>query len=76
MTGLNFLLQWMRGAGVDGLSGMPAVREFGENGLLLARPWLDIPRAWIEAWAKARELAWVDDESNDDTAFLRNLDPA
>ena len=63
----------MRGAGVDGLSGMPAVREFGENGLLLARPWLDIPRAWIEAWAKARELAWVDDESNDDTAFLRNL---
>lgn len=69
----TFLLQWMRGAGVDGLSGMPAVREFGENGLLLARPWLDIPRAWIEAWAKARELAWVDDESNDDTAFLRNL---
>ena len=68
----TFLLQWMRGAGVDGLSGMPPLREVG-GGVLLARPWLDIPRDWIEAWARGRKLAWVEDESNGDTAILRNL---
>lgn len=69
----TFLLQWMRGAGIDGLSGMPVVRGFGSGACLLVRPWLEIPRSWIEAYAKGRDLAWVDDESNDDTAFLRNL---
>lgn len=69
----TFLLQWMRGAGVDGLSGMPWVRGLGDGRLLLARPWLEVPRSWIEAYAKGRKLVWVDDESNEDTAFLRNL---
>ena len=69
----TFLMQWMRGAGVDGLSGMPLVRAFANGKLLLARPWLEIPRDWIEAYAKGRKLVWVEDESNEDTAFLRNL---
>lgn len=69
----TFLMQWMRGAGVDGLSGIPPVRAFGEGGCLLARPWLEIPRPWIEAYAGARKLVWVEDESNEDTAYLRNF---
>ena len=69
----TFLLQWIRGSGVDGLAGMPSIRAFGPEGVLLGRPWLDVPRPWIESYAASRGLSWVEDESNEDTAILRNL---
>lgn len=65
------LLQLLRGAGPHGMAGMPAVRSLGAG--LLMRPLLDVPRSEIEALARARGLRWIEDESNADTAFARNL---
>jgi tRNA(Ile)-lysidine synthase len=41
-------------------------------GITLLRPWLDVPRAEIEAYAQAHALTWVEDPSNDDGRYARN----
>lgn len=64
------LLALMRGAGVNGLSAMPACRAFG--GGWHVRPLLPFTRAQLEAWARAENLAWLDDPSNDNSRFSRN----
>ncbi|MGH6610156.1 MAG: tRNA lysidine(34) synthetase TilS, partial [Burkholderiaceae bacterium] len=66
----TFLLQWMRGAGPDGLAAFPPARAFDE--LLLLRPLIDVDRADIERYVALRELRYVDDDSNDDATLLRN----
>lgn len=65
------LLNLLRGAGVRGLSGMPALRPAA--GPTLLRPLLDVPRATLLAYAKQRKLAWVEDESNADISLTRNF---
>ena len=67
----TFLLQWMRGAGPDGLAAFPAARAFGSD-LQLLRPLVDVPRADVERYVELRALSYVDDDSNDDVALLRN----
>lgn len=67
----TFLLQWMRGAGVDGLAAFPPARTFAFD-LQLVRPLIDVGRAEIERYVEQHRLRYVDDESNDDTALLRN----
>ena len=42
-------------------------------GPALLRPFLALPRAAIDAYAQARGLAWIDDESNADTDVKRNF---
>jgi tRNA(Ile)-lysidine synthase len=69
----TLLLQLARGAGVRGAAGMPGERFLEGTGIRLVRPLLRTSRAEIEAWARARGLAWIDDESNDDTARRRNF---
>ena len=64
----TLLLQLLRGAGLKGLSAMAA--QDAKRSLL--RPLLDIPKLEIEAYAKAAQLAWIEDESNLDTQFDRN----
>lgn len=66
----TFLIQWMRGAGVEGLATFPVTRSVGE--VKLVRPLMRLPRALLERYLQLTELSWVDDESNDDTAYLRN----
>ena len=68
----TFLIQWLRGAGPDGLAAIPGARPFADGSLRLLRPLLDVSRAQIEAYAQAARLTWVDDPSNDDPALLRN----
>ncbi|MFO0480909.1 MAG: tRNA lysidine(34) synthetase TilS [bacterium] len=69
------LLQLLRGAGLRGLSGMPEGSEVdpaaGRPRML--RPFLDLPRAALEACARQQGLSWIEDESNADTAFDRNF---
>ena len=68
------LLQLLRGAGVKGLAAMPVAREDSVRpGLRLLRPLLGVTRAQIERYATARELPWVEDDSNADTTYLRNF---
>lgn len=70
------LLQLLRGAGVKGLAAMPSVRKAEGGGRkaepAILRPLLDVPRTEIEAYARARRLGWIEDESNADRSFLRN----
>ncbi|HEY4745584.1 MAG TPA: tRNA lysidine(34) synthetase TilS [Desulfuromonadaceae bacterium] len=61
------LMRLLRGAGPDGLAGMP-----WRNGRGYIRPLLGVSRAEIEAWLTARGIGWREDASNRDTAFLRN----
>lgn len=67
------LLQLLRGAGPRGLSAMPVLRP-GTSGMpAVLRPLLETPRAAIEAYAARHGLQWVEDESNQDRAYLRNF---
>ncbi len=73
----TFLLQLLRGAGAKGLSGMPVIRqqqsaEGGQPAPLILRPLLEMRRSRLEAYAKSRQLAWVEDDSNGDSRFDRN----
>ena len=66
----TFLLQALRGSGLDGLAAMPARRAFagGEHW----RPLLDVPRAAIEAFVAAEDVTYLDDPSNADPHYARN----
>lgn len=66
----TLLFRLLRGAGVRGLSGMPAERPLGRGRLV--RPLLDVTRAELEAYAQANQLRWIEDPSNQDHQFSRN----
>jgi tRNA(Ile)-lysidine synthase len=61
----------MRGAGVLGLSAMPAERALGVGKLW--RPLLGFSRAELAAYAKVNDLTWVEDDSNTSLDFDRNF---
>ncbi len=66
----TLLLQLLRGAGPRGLAAMP--RAYVAGGVTWVRPLLDLPRACIDAFVARRGLAYVDDDSNGDSAHRRN----
>ncbi len=68
----TLLLQLLRGAGPHGLAAMPALHA-QRAGPALLRPFIALPGAAIAAYAKARGLQWIDDESNADVALRRNF---
>jgi tRNA(Ile)-lysidine synthetase-like protein len=65
----TFLLQLFRGGG-SGAHGMSPRQD--QNGLVLHRPWLDLPLHLIRAYAIAKNLTWREDPTNEDPTFLRN----
>lgn len=70
----TLLLQLLRGAGIRGLSGMPAIRQQQqEHQAKLLRPLLNVSRHQIERYAQCNNLTWIVDESNDDTTYDRNF---
>jgi len=62
------LLRLLRGTGPDGLGGIP---ERSPDGVVV-RPLLRVPRAEIEAFARARRLHWREDASNHSPDYTRN----
>lgn len=66
------LLRLLRGAGPDGLAGIPHVRVDRPSGVRIVRPLLDVPRAEIEAYCAAHGLEPVRDPSNLRPIYLRN----
>ena len=66
----TFLLQALRGAGPRGLAAMPATTV--HEGLVFARPWLELPREAVEAYARRHRLRHVRDPSNDDPRWARS----
>lgn len=66
----TFILQALRGSGLDGLAAMPARRAFA--GGAHWRPLLDVPRAAVEDFVAAQGVAYLDDPSNADPHYARN----
>ena len=65
------LLQLFRGAGLQGLAGMPEIAALGAGKML--RPLLAYTRAQILDYAGQQHLQWVEDPSNQEDAFDRNF---
>ena len=66
------LHQLLRGTGLAGLAAMGEARRLS-SGQRILRPLLRAARADIETYAAEYGVAWISDESNGDTAFMRNF---
>ncbi|ETO93623.1 tRNA lysidine(34) synthetase TilS [Legionella oakridgensis] len=66
----TMLLQLLRGAGIDGLAAMAEEDRLAKG--WLARPFLAFTRQTLEDYARAYELDWIEDESNQNPHFARN----
>jgi tRNA(Ile)-lysidine synthase len=66
----TILLALSRGAGLAGLSAMPAV--FERAGVQFFRPLLEVPGASLRDWLTQTGRVFVDDPSNTDERFTRN----
>lgn len=66
----TLLLQLLRGAGLPGLSAMPAMTALGKG--MLLRPLLDVSKQAIDDYAHLHRLNWVEDPSNLNNDYDRN----
>jgi tRNA(Ile)-lysidine synthase len=66
----TLLLALSRGAGLAGLSAMPA--RWQRGGLDYYRPLLTVPGADIRIWLAARGITFVEDPTNQDQRYTRN----
>jgi tRNA(Ile)-lysidine synthase len=66
----TLLLALSRGAGLAGLSAMPA--QWQRDGLPFHRPLLSVAGADIRAWLARRGIAFIEDPTNADERFTRN----
>ena len=66
----TMLLQLFRGAGLPGLSAMPATKAFASSEHV--RPLLSTTREAILTYAHENKLQWIEDESNQNTKYSRN----
>jgi tRNA(Ile)-lysidine synthase len=64
------LLQLLRGAGLEGISGMPSCTSYHEGFLL--RPLLNVSSKQIADWASDYKIKWIDDPSNSQDRYDRN----
>ena len=62
----TFLINFTRGTGLEGLTGIPA-----QNGNII-RPLLPFSREEIENYAKANNIQWREDSSNASDKYFRN----
>ncbi|NND50044.1 MAG: tRNA lysidine(34) synthetase TilS [Rhizobiales bacterium] len=65
----TFLMRLARSSGVDGLAAMEHASL--RDGIEILRPLIDIPRTRIEATLADFDQTWIDDPSNENSAFER-----
>jgi tRNA(Ile)-lysidine synthase len=63
------LMRLLRGSGIVGLAAMAAISE--RDGMLLARPLLELPKARLVATLRSAGLLFADDPTNRDLAYTR-----
>lgn len=66
----TLLLALSRGAGLPGLSAMPA--QWERDGISYYRPLLAVRGADLRVWLAERSAAFIEDPSNDNEQFTRN----
>jgi tRNA(Ile)-lysidine synthase len=62
----TFLINFTRGTGLNGLTGIPMVNE------MIVRPLLPFSREAIEVFARENSIEWREDRSNLSRKYLRN----
>lgn len=67
----TFFLALKRGSGLQGLGAMQPQSEL--FGMTVFRPLLPFTRAQLENYARAENLTWIHDESNEDNRYDRNF---
>jgi tRNA(Ile)-lysidine synthase len=65
----TLLMRLLRGSGIAGLSAMARLSE--REGLLLARPLLDVSKSRLVATLKRAGIGFADDPTNRDPTFMR-----
>lgn len=65
----TLLMRMLRGSGLAGLSAMARLSE--RDGIVLARPLLDVPKSQLIATLKRAGIGFADDPTNRDTNFTR-----
>ena len=63
----SIMLHFLRGCGIDGMSGIPAMRD----GFII-RPILDITKKEIEEYCNENSIKYVVDKTNFETDYTRN----
>lgn len=63
----TILYRVIRGTGIDGLAGIPIIRDN-----IFIRPLLEISRAEIREYALKHNLSWLEDSSNRKPVYVRN----
>jgi tRNA(Ile)-lysidine synthase len=66
----TMLIALSRGAGLDGLAGMP--RRIERHGVDFHRPLLEVHASALREWIAAGGIAHIDDPSNADLRYTRN----
>jgi len=62
----TFLINFTRGTGLNGLTGIPMINDN------IVRPLLPFSRETIEAYARKEAIKWQEDSSNSSRKYLRN----
>jgi tRNA(Ile)-lysidine synthase len=65
----TLLMRLVRGSGITGLAAM--ARESGREGVLIARPFLDISKSQLIATLEKAKVGFADDPTNRDPRFTR-----
>lgn len=65
----TLVMRLLRGSGLAGLSAMAFLSE--RDGIVLARPLLDVPKAQLVATLKRAKVSFADDPTNRDIAYTR-----
>ena len=67
----TFMLSAVRGGGLRGMASMPEWRDLNEE-IQIWRPLLAFSRQELAEYAQQWRLSFVEDESNEDSGYLRN----
>ncbi len=62
-----------RGTTLAGLRGIQETRAVPGHDIAIFRPFLNVTRGELLAYARENKLEWCEDESNDDVTFARNF---
>lgn len=66
----NFIIQIMRG---NDIRSCPMIKKTLKNGFVRYKPFLDVFKNDLIVSAKKHNIKWIEDETNNDTDYTRNL---
>lgn len=68
----TFLLQWIRGCGINGLVCMERLKQVSECNCFVWRPLLHMRKEEINSYLDTNKVSWIEDSTNASYRFDRN----